>query len=45
MSLIMLIDDEIEACKALEEYLTDKDYDVIMAHDGETAMEKIKKTM
>jgi DNA-binding response OmpR family regulator len=45
MAKIIVIDDEIEACNALEEYLANKGHKITIAHDGKTALEKIKKFM
>ena len=43
MAMILVIDDEIEACNALEDYLTNKGYEVITAYDGKNAIEKVKE--
>ena len=43
MKKILVVDDEIEACNALKEFLTLKDYEVDTALDGPTALSKIKE--
>ena len=42
MGRILVVDDEVEACKALEEFLTLKGHEVHTAHDGPTALNKVK---
>lgn len=42
MSKILVVDDEVEACKVLDEYLSAKGYEVHTSHDGPSAIEKIK---
>lgn len=37
---ILLIEDDIEICKMLQDYLTSENFDVICAEDGETACRK-----
>lgn len=43
MNKILVVDDEIEACSALKEFLDLKGYDVDTALDGPTAISKIKE--
>lgn len=43
MNKILVVDDEIEACNALKEFLDLKGYDVDTALDGPTAISKIKE--
>jgi DNA-binding NtrC family response regulator len=43
MHKILVVDDEIEACNALKEFLDLKGYDVDTALDGPTALGKIKE--
>lgn len=43
MNKILVVDDEIEACNALKEFLDLKGYDVDTAVDGPTAISKIKE--
>jgi len=43
MKKILVVDDEIEACNALREFLTLKGYEVDTALDGPTALSKIKE--
>ncbi len=42
MSKILVVDDEVKACELLKRFLEAKGYDVIMAHNGEDAIEKVK---
>jgi DNA-binding response OmpR family regulator len=42
MERILIVDDEIEICNALKEYLSIKGYTVETAQDGTRALEKIK---
>ncbi len=42
MSKILVVDDEVKACELLKRFLEKKGYDVIMAHNGEDAIEKVK---
>jgi len=42
MAKIMVIDDEIEACEALQEYLIFKGHSVETAYNGNIALEKMK---
>jgi DNA-binding NtrC family response regulator len=44
MKRILVVDDEIEACNALKDFLTMKGYDVDTALDGPTALEKVKQS-
>ena len=39
---ILVVDDEIEVCNLLEEFLTKKGYEVIIATSGREAIEKFK---
>ena len=43
MDIILVVDDEIEACKVLDEFLSSKGYEVHTAYDGPTAIEKVKE--
>ena len=43
MKRILVVDDEIEACHALKEFLTLKDYEVYTALDGPTAIDKVSE--
>ncbi len=43
MGVILVVDDEIEACKVLDEFLSSKGYEVHTAYDGPTAIEKVKE--
>ena len=43
MNKILVVDDEIEACNALKEFLDLKGYDVDTSLDGPTAISKIKE--
>lgn len=43
MERILVVDDEIEVCNILEEFLSDKGYEVHTALDGETAISKVKE--
>ena len=42
MSIVLVVDDEIEACNVLDEFLSSKGHEVHTAYDGDTAIEKIK---
>jgi len=42
MSKILVVDDEVKACELLKRFLEMKGYDVIMANNGEDAIEKAK---
>jgi DNA-binding NtrC family response regulator len=43
MGRILVVDDEIEACNALEEFLSLKGHEVHTALDGPTALEKVQE--
>lgn len=43
MGRILVVDDEIEACKALEEFLSLKGHEVHTALDGPTALAKVQE--
>ena len=43
MSKILVVDDEVKACKLLKRFLELKGYEVIVSNDGEDAIEKAKK--
>ncbi len=43
MKRILVVDDEIEACKALQEFLSFKGYEVHTAMDGATAIGKVEE--
>ena len=43
MSIVLVVDDEIEACKVLDEFLSSKGHEVHTACDGHAAIEKIKE--
>ena len=43
MGIILVVDDEIEACKVLDEFLSSKGYEVHTAYDGPSAIGKIKE--
>jgi DNA-binding NtrC family response regulator len=43
MSTVLIVDDEIEVCKALELFLTKKGYRVSIAADGTSALELVKE--
>ncbi len=43
MVKILVVDDEIEACNALKEFLDAKGYEVYTAQDGENALDKIRE--
>lgn len=43
MVKILVVDDEIEACNALKEFLGLKGYEVYTAQDGKTAIEKVRE--
>ncbi len=43
MAKILVVDDEIEACKVLKEFLTLKGHEVSTAHEGKTALMKVEK--
>ena len=41
MERILVVDDEIEVCHALKDFLTSKEYEVETALDGPTALKKV----
>lgn len=41
-SKILIVDDEVEVCNALKEFLTEEQYTIEVAHDGEQALEKVE---
>jgi DNA-binding NtrC family response regulator len=43
MGKILVVDDEIEACKALEEFLSSMGHEVYTALDGPTALERVQE--
>ena len=43
MGKILVVDDEIEACKVLEEFLSSKGHEVHTALDGPTAIETFRE--
>jgi DNA-binding response OmpR family regulator len=43
MGRILVVDDEIEACNALEEFLSLKGHEVYTALDGPTALTKVRE--
>ena len=43
MKRILVVDDEVEACNALEEFLKVKGYDVWTAYNGQSALDKVKE--
>ncbi len=43
MGKILVVDDEIEACKVLEEFLSSKGHEVHTALDGPTAISKLEE--
>lgn len=43
MERILVVDDEVEVCNVLEEFLTQKGFDVYKALDGPTALKKVKE--
>ena len=43
MGIILVVDDEVEACKVLDEFLSSKGYEVHTAYDGPSAISKIKE--
>lgn len=44
MKTIVVVDDEVEICEFLKAFFEDRDYHVFTAHNGEQALETIKKT-
>jgi DNA-binding NtrC family response regulator len=43
MERILVVDDEIEVCNVLQEFLSSKGYEVYSALDGPTAISKVKE--
>lgn len=43
MIKILVVDDEIEACNALKEFLEVKGYEVHTAQDGKTALDQVQE--
>lgn len=43
MERILVVDDEIEICNVLKEYLTEKGYEVHTSQDGKSAIQKVKE--
>jgi DNA-binding response OmpR family regulator len=43
MAKILVVDDEIEACDALKEFLEAKGYEVYTAQDGKTALDMLRE--
>ena len=43
MGKILVVDDEIEACNALKEFLDVKGYEVYTAQDGKTALDRVRE--
>ena len=43
MERILVVDDEVEVCNTLKEFLTLKGYEVYTALDGKTAVSKVKE--
>ena len=43
MQRILVVDDEIEICNLLKDFLTSKGYEVYTALDGQTAITKVKQ--
>ena len=43
MDRILVVDDEVEVCDALKEFLSLKEYEVETALDGQTALKKVEK--
>jgi DNA-binding response OmpR family regulator len=43
MKKILIVDDEVEICGFLKEFLTEKNYIVAVAYDGASAINKAKK--
>ena len=42
MNKLLLVDDDVEFCALLSEYLSGEDFDVETAHDGRAAIEKLR---
>ncbi len=43
MERVLVVDDEIEVCNVLTEFLNLRDFEVHTAHDGPTALSKVKE--
>ena len=43
MGRILVVDDEVEACNVLEEFLSSKGHEVYTALDGPTALKEVQK--
>ena len=43
MDKILIVDDEIEVCTVLEEFLALREFEVYSAQDGRSAIEKVKE--
>jgi len=43
MGKILVVDDELEVCDLLQEFLTMKGHDVLSAQDGPTAIKKVEE--
>lgn len=43
MARILIVDDDKDICNALKKYLEDEDYETVLAHDGEEAIETFRK--
>ena len=43
MGRILVVDDEVEACNVLEEFLSSKGHEVLTALDGPAAISKVKE--
>jgi len=43
MNRVLLVDDDVELCQLLEEYLVSEDFAVDMVHDGEAALVKLQQ--
>jgi len=43
MGRILVVDDEVEACNVLEEFLSSKGHEVFTALDGPTAISKVEE--
>src|SRR5687767_4608857 len=43
-SRVLVVDDDTEMCAMLKEYLSKEQFDVALAHDGETALRLVDET-
>ncbi|MBM83499.1 MAG: two-component system response regulator [Planctomycetaceae bacterium] len=43
VSKILIADDNLQNCELLDAYLSDEDYDVAMAHDGQETLDKVSE--